>query len=651
MKMHSACLRSIQYGAILFFLGVSPCVAFANQNPNPSTSAKAGSSSRGAELYKARCAVCHDKGGRLGPSRQVLKSLTADAILATLRTGQMQAQAKGLSLAELQAIAEFLGSSAHAPAIPKGFCRSPISWQTSKPGWNGWGGDLGNRRFQESAEAGLSAEQVPHLRLRWAFAFPGVNTSYAQPTVWGGQVFVGSASGAVYALRASTGCISWIFKAHAVVRTAIFVEQSQQSKNISLYFGDQAAWVYALDAKTGKQLWSRLVDRHRSARITGAPALWGDRLYVPVSSLQEETAANPDYACCRFRGKLVALNAQTGAVVWESYTVRREPTPQTWKGKEPASWGPSGAAIWSAPTIDPQGGRVYVATGDNYSAPASESSDAILAIDLKTGKRLWTHQFTKDDAWTGGCLLPSKVNCPESPGPDFDFGASPILTEAGGRQLLLAGQKSGMVFAMDPKTGELVWSRRVGLGGVVGGVEWGMTVDHQHVYVPVSDLYFQPGVAFEHGAFKHLVPINNLGGGLFALLLSTGEIGWYAPPIQACGKHEDCSPAQIAAATAIPGAVFSGSMDGHLRAYSTANGHVLWDFNTARTFSAVNGIRAYGGSVAGPGPVVADGMLFVPSGYPIVGGMPGNVLLAFSPADAAKSTDGAKKAKKAKKPH
>jgi polyvinyl alcohol dehydrogenase (cytochrome) len=253
-------------------------------------------------------------------------------------------------------------------------------------------------------------------------------------------------------------------------------------------------------------------------------------------------------------------------------------------------------------------------------------SDAFVAMNLDTGKILWFRQMTPNDAYTSACRLPDKTNCPSSNGPDFDFGASPILvTLATGRRLLVAGQKSGIVHALDPdRDGAIVWQTRVGQGGTMGGVQWGSAADQSNVYVALSDI---GRVMLTYSQFTDADA--KRGGGMFALKLETGERLWYTPPL-GCGTRPRCSPAQSAAVTAIPGVAFSGSVDGHMRAYSTRDGEILWDVDTAQPYDTVNRVPAHGGSIDGPGPVVGGGLVYVNSGYPTAGGMPGNVLLAFS---------------------
>jgi polyvinyl alcohol dehydrogenase (cytochrome) len=480
------------------------------------------------------------------------------------------------------------------------------------PRWTGWSPSPNNARFQPADLAGLTAGDLSKLTLKWAFGFPDAASAWAQPTVARGRVFVGSQNGTVYSLDAATGCIRWTFSAHGGVRTAIAI--GSIGARSAVFFGDTAAHAYAVDADTGAQIWMRKVEEHPLARITGSPALFDGRLYVPTSSYEESQGADPQYACCTFRGSVTALDAKTGAVIWKTYTVADMPAP---RGKSSAGvplWGPSGSAIWSAPTIDAKRRVLYVATGNTYSGPPQPSSDAVIAIDLKTGAIKWTKQATPADIYVSGCGRSANPNCPETNGPDVDFGSAPILaTRPDGRDLIVIGQKSGVGWAFDPdKQGEVVWQYRAGEGGVLGGIEWGSAVDGTHAYFAVSDI------------------TRPKPGGLHAVALASGERVWMAaPPAAKCGTGRGCNAAQSAALTVIPGVVFSGSNDGALRAYSTNDGSVLWEFDSNREFPTVNGVRARGASMIGPGPAVAGGMIFVSSGYGAFGGRAGNVLLAF----------------------
>jgi polyvinyl alcohol dehydrogenase (cytochrome) len=345
-----------------------------------------------------------------------------------------------------------------------------------------------------------------------------------------------------------------------------------------------------------------------------------------VSSSEEGTGSLTDYECCKFRGSVVALDAASGKQIWKSYTIPEEPRPVRKNARGTQLWGPSGAPIWSSPVVDETRRALYVTTGNNYSDPSTATSDAFVAMDLDTGRILWTHQVRERDAYVSACRLEDKTNCPEAKGPDFDFAASPILVALdSSKRALVAGHKSGNVYAVDPdRQGASLWETRVGEGGSMGGVQWGSAADGQNVYVALSDL---GRVMLTYTQFTDAD--RTRGGGTFALRLADGSRAWHAPPVP-CDARPCCSPAQSGAVTAIPGVAFSGSLDGHLRAYEAATGRIVWDVDTVREYETVNGVPGKGGSLDGPGPVVAGGMLFVNSGYTVDGGMAGNVVLAFS---------------------
>ena len=577
----------------------------------------------GPTLYDRTCASCHNGGNDRAPSRDALRSMSADRVLVAMETGPMISMAVRLTTADRRAIAEFVsGKPIGQPLVTtppaKAMCPgAPGPLRFDGAVWTGWGGDASNTRFQNTA--GIAAADVSRLKVKWAFAFPGDIQAYSQPTIAGGRVFVGSPGGKVYSLDAKTGCVHWFFEAEAGVRSAVTLA------NNAAFFGDAKANVYAVNASTGKQLWKVKADAFPVAGITGSPVFHNGRIYIGIRSGEEAAGADPKYECCRFRGSVVALDGLTGKQVWKTYLVD-EPK-RTIKNKAGAQlWAPSGVAVWSTPAIDARRNVIYVTTGNNYTDPATRLSDAFVALDSNSGKILWSRQMTPKDAYTSACRLPDKTNCAESNGPDFDFGSSPILvTLANGKRALVAGQKSGVVWAVDPDNqGEVLWQTRVAKGGTAGGVQWGSAVDQNNVYVAVSDI---GRIMLTYTTSTDADP--KQGGGMFALRLDNGEKVWYTPP-EPCGNRPRCSPAQSAAVSAIPGVVFSGSVDGHLRAYATAGGKVVWDFDTAQTFDTVNGVAGHGGSLDGPGAAIAGGMLFVNSGYPTGGGQPGNVLLAFS---------------------
>jgi polyvinyl alcohol dehydrogenase (cytochrome) len=380
----------------------------------------------GSSLYDRTCASCHNGGNDRAPTRDALRSMSADRVLAAMETGPMTSMAVRLTTADRRAIAEFVsGKPIGQPLVttppPNAMC-PPNLVTLDGSTWTGWGGNDHNTRFQ--SEGGMTASQVPRLKVKWAFAFPGDIQAYSQPTIAAGRVFVGSPGGKVYSLDAKTGCVHWYFEADAGVRSAATVGRVGTS-NIAV-FGDAKANVYAVDAATGKQLWKTKADDFPVAGITGSPVFHNGRIYIGIRSGEEAAGADPQYECCRFRGSVVALDALTGKQVWKTYLVD-EPKPTT-KNKAGAQlWAPSGVAVWSTPAIDERRNALYVTTGNNYTDPTTRLSDSFLAMDLNSGKILWSRQMTPRDAYTSACRLPDKTNCAESNGPDFDFGSSPIL--------------------------------------------------------------------------------------------------------------------------------------------------------------------------------------------------------------------------------
>lgn len=569
-----------------------------------------------AALYGTRCGTCHDNStsDRM-PKRAEIASRTPEAVFNAMFSGAMLIQASGLTQDEGRAIARYLtGKEFTIGSGPvTGLCTAPArAFALNAGDWNGWGVDTDNSRYQP--KPGLNAADVPKLKLKWAFGFAGDRVATAQPAVAGGRVFVGSANGQVYSLDANSGCTYWSYKAGSSVRTAIVIAKAKSGKFIA-YFGDLSANIHAVDAETGTLLWKAKMDAHPAARVTGAPSYYAGRLYVPVASLEEGSAARQQYECCTFRGSLVALDAETGKQIWKTYAIAEAAKPYRKSKVDVQQWGPAGSAIWSAPTVDAKRKLVYASTGDSYTDIDADSSDAILAFNMDTGAIAWKVQVLEHDNFIVGC--PGAPNCPTSNGPDYDFGTSPILRSiGGGKQVIVAGQKSGIVWGLDPdQKGKVLWKLKVGAGGVLGGVEWGHAADEVNTYAAISDKNVRTGEA----------------PGLYAINLKTGEKVWGTPaPEVKCAVPAGCMPAQSAAVSVIPGVVFSGAINAHFRAYSTKTGEIIWDVDTAKPYETVNHVEAKGGSIDGPGPAISNGMVFTNSGYGSFGGSAGNVLLAFS---------------------
>jgi polyvinyl alcohol dehydrogenase (cytochrome) len=578
----------------------------------------------GAETFRVNCALCHGTADgpqpANGPSVAALRQFSPEAILNALLNGKMRIQGTPLSDGDRRAVAEYLGGRAlrSTPAESSVVaCRSspPFRGIVSNSDWNGWGNGIENTRFAKNG--GLTAGELPKLTLKWAFGYADVTSARAQPALVGKRLFIASDRGDVHALDPRTGCAYWSFRAEATVRTALLVAPYRLPAGATgwaVFFGDLKANAYAVDATSGRSVWIHKIDEHPYAAITGTLTYHDGRVFVAVQGLNEEVqGGRPQYECCTFRGSVAALDASTGTVVWKTYTVGERQS----RGKNAAGtsqWGPAGGGIWSAPTVDFHRGALYVGTGNGYADPAQPMTDAVVAFDIKTGKVRWFQQLTPNDTWALGCRAknPDNPNCPDTLGPDFDFSASPALVKAGGRDLLVLPQKSGVAYALDPdKQGAPVWQFRFGQGSGRGG-QWGGATDGRQAYFGANG----NGPA---------------AGGIVAVDLTTGERVWQRPAeAPLCGTpSRDCSAAQGAAVTTIPGAVLSGSQDGGLRAYAAEDGKLLWQFDTTREFTTVNGVKARGGSMDGPGPIVAGGLLFVNSGYGGISGRPGNVLLVF----------------------
>ncbi|RMF99324.1 MAG: dehydrogenase [Gammaproteobacteria bacterium] len=629
-------MRRVALGILpaLLLLALAGCSQ--DESPPPATGSTAARQPHpGERPYLEHCASCHEGGVYKAPHRMFLAMMAPDAILASL-DGLMATQAAALSADEKRAVAEYLAGrplSAGPPPEPAPACDDRDLDMRQPPAQRGWGIDLANTRFQPLDSGGLDLARASRLELRWAFAYPNAIQARSQPTVAGGAVFVGSQDGTVYALDARSGCIKWRFRASAEVRTPIVITPwtaGDEQARPRAYFGDILARAYALDARSGELLWQTKVDEHPNATITGAPVFVEQTLYVPVSSLEVVLGANPQYACCSFRGSLAALDAASGELKWKTYTIAEAAREVGKTSAGTAILAPSGAPIWNSPTVDLERRLLYAGTGENYSSPAGDTSDAIIAFDMDDGHIRWVAQATPGDAWNVGCLsdyTDDPANCPEENGPDFDFAAPPILVRLDDREVLVAGQKSGEVMGIDPDSGRFLWRRKLGRGGVQGGVHFGMAAAGRTVYVPINDMRYPE----DETRYRFTEPPRP---GLHAIDAATGESLWFTPADDICPATEPfCDPGISAAITAIPGGVIAGHLDGRLRVYAADDGRVAWEFATAREFDALNGQRGRGGSLSGGGPAVGLGMLFANSGYGIYQHMPGNLLLAFGPAD------------------
>ena len=605
------------------------------------------SESVGVNQYFSNCASCHESNdpGHQAPKTAVLKKMTPEHILDVMTNGSMRNAAAALSDQDRRLIAEWVAgrkldsdSVGAAEKMPNACATHQPVRESNAPAWNGWGGDYRNSRFQHNA--GLSPGQVSRLQLKWAFGFPGATALYSQ-TVYDGRVYVTSNAGYVYSLDAETGCLHWGFHAQAAVRSGFTIGRlNKADPRLAIFFGDIHGTAYALSASTGEELWKTLTDPHPLARITGTPVLFEGRVFVPVASLEEPESGQADYNCCTFRGYMSALDAATGKELWKTYTIPEVPkvVGKNSRGKDMLA--PAGAGIWTTPIIDVKRRAMYFGTGNAF-AGTPKTANAMMALNIDTGKMLWSMQALPFDTWHNGCIqnIPGRAsgagraggaggpagrggrgggptipypaeNCPPVLGPDWDFSASSALaTTTDGRDIIIAPQKQGLVWALNPDNGQVIWKQDVAreIAGGRGETLFGGAVDSEKAYFGL------------------------ISSGHVALDLKTGEEVWYVPLVPPQGRENERGV--VGAVTLIPGVLLSGARDGMIRASSSRTGQLLWEFDSRQDFTTVNGVPARGGSAASGGPIVANGMVFVGSGYPgFQGGQPGNVLLAFAPA-------------------
>lgn len=622
--------------------------AGAADEPRPSAHAS-GPAVDGAALYASRCAACHDNATDRTPSREVLSGNPPSFILTSMKSGSMAPMAAGLSDAEMSAIARHVskttdnvaendidpkaiwgdgveGSPLDAPQCAA--APAPVDLGAANQ-WNGWSVGLNNARYQP--DPGLTAADVPRLKLKWAFQYAGAKNG--QATVIGDRLFTTSMSGAVYALDAKTGCVHWRHAAPAATRTSLVAApiEDESGTRTALFYSDWTKSAAAIDADTGEEIWRTVIDDQPGLQMTGSLVHWEGKIFVPISSGNEAFAQSPDWVCCKFRGALVALDAATGKILWKRYTTEIEPKPFKVNSAGKEMWGPSGGAIWVAPTIDARRRLVYVGTSNSYTDMPYDNSDSVLAIDVDSGAIRWARQLTANDNYIDGCWRTGTArpaNCPDPVGPDHSIGAAVILQDLpDGTDILLVGQKSGKVRGISPVDGRIVWDRQLSPGSELGGLQFGLAADRGRVYAGISDIVL--------GARGK--------PGLWALDPATGATLWNTPnsPTPTCRWTGFwCHGAVSQAITVIPGVVFAGAYDGRFRAYDAATGKIIWDVDTGSDpVRTLNGDMAHGGVMDGAGPTVAGGMVYVHSGYAGRSGATrgasmrnadGNILMAFS---------------------
>ena len=583
----------------------------------------------GKPLYIEHCAGCHEAQVYKAPHTTWLELMSPQVLYRSITEGIMQSQAAHLSDGDKQHIVEYitqmrLGDPDAGPEVA--WCDASASIFTSldESQLTGWGHDT--RRYVSSEAAGIDRSQIGDLELKWSFGFPASTRARSQPTIAMGAVFVGSQDGTVYAFDLETCCVRWTYAARAEVRTGITLGKRGPDGAATAYFGDIIANLYAVDATTGELVWQTSPDEHHSATLTGTPAYAAGKLYVPVSSLEVVTAANPEYACCTFRGHVMAVDAADGRVIWDSYAIPDPPASVGTTSVGTDMLGPSGAPVWTSPTVDVAKNLLIFGTGENYSSPADTNSDAVIAVTLDTGERLWSRQTFPGDAWNVACMMADNPNCPEEDGPDYDQASSPLLVDVGeGKNVVVAGQKDGRVFALDWETGQnKLWEVKLGRGSIQGGVHFGMAADGTTVYVPINDMndtrngeWLDPELARP---------------GVSAVDAVTGEVLWSHVQENVCGEGRPfCDPGVSAAITATDGAVIAGHLDGIIRIYDRDSGEIIWSYNTTTPVTGTNGVIAQGGGMSGSGPAVGAGHMVINSGYGLYNHEAGNALLVFAP--------------------
>jgi polyvinyl alcohol dehydrogenase (cytochrome) len=498
------------------------------------------------------------------------------------------------------------------------------------PNINGWGINKKNHRFITESQAGITKENLAQLQVKWVFALPDTKTPHTQPFITPDTVFIGDEPGIVYALDRETGCEKWRFDAESNARTALrFMTYNADGKQHNiLTFGTAGGEVFGIDPSTGQQQWRITADEHSKTMVSGSAVDHNGVIFQPVSSWEAMWAVNPFYNCCIFRSSVIAINPANGELFWRSYMIKEEPRLVKKNLIWPDHYGPSGAPVWSQPAIDEKRNRLYVGTGENYSSPATETSDAIIALAMDSGEMLWHQQFVASDAWNVACESPLDSNCPEERGADLDFGAPPILVTVDGRDIILAGQKNGAVYALDPdQNGKLIWQQKPGTGGKLGGIHFSMGVDENKgvLYVPISD---RPVEMLGEN------PAGQPNPSLHAFDISSGKALWSTPAPDNCidnegGQIDDCHPGLSAAVTVTENLVFAPSLDGHIRVFDADTGAHIWEFDARGDFAAINGKTASGGAIDLGGVYLDNGQLFVSAGYGTLGQIAGNAFIVL----------------------
>jgi len=597
----------------------------------------------GEIVYKQRCAVCHDNSeATKAPSAATMARLTPGHITNALMTGIMIPQAVGLTSKDVSDVSNWLAKGEAQDDSWTTAMKCPASRATPKlsaaPAVATFGFDMNNTRTLDPAKVGLAGKDLTSLELAWTIAFPNAITMRSQAAVVGNSLFVpvGESNNRLFAFDISDNkspCIQWIYEGEQTLRTSAGFGTRKDGKHVVMV-GDMGGFVHMIDASNGKELWAAHMGLFPASISTGTPVLVGDKVIAPSSQYEIMLAGQDSHECCKIHGGVVALDAMTGKRVWEGHTMEQA-KPLRDRGDGKMIWGPSGAPVWNSPSIDLKRNLLYVGTGEANSAPAHPNTNAIIAFDMKDGSIKWSHQATADDVYNVGCgPRGGGLNCPkpdESVFRDVDFGASTIIAKApNGKELVLAGQKSGTVWAMDPDTGKVVWQRDIGTGGAMGGVHWGLAADDTHVYVPISNAGRSiPGQEVD----------DSIKPGIYAVNLNDGSVDWAFHVTGACTAEEKKFVPRCAGLYGLSGAptvigdhVITGGLDGRLYMLERKTGKLVWQFSTAREFETINGVPGNGAAIDNASIIAANGLVILNSGYGLFGQGPGNVMIALKPA-------------------
>ncbi len=596
----------------------------------------------GEAIYKAKCAACHDNSeATKAPSQQTLGRLTPGHITNALMTGIMIPQAVGLSSKDVSDVSNYLGhgggqDDSWVTAMKCTGARATPKLDAA-PTVATFGFNTSNTRTLDPAKVGLAGKDLTKLEPAWVVAFPNAITMRSQAAVVGNTLFVpvGESNNRMFAFDIADNakpCIQWVYEGNQTLRTSAGFGTRKDGKKVVMV-GDMGGFVHMIDAMNGKELWSQHMGLFPGSISTGTPVLVGDKVIAPSSQYEIMLAGQDSHECCKIHGGVVALDAITGKRVWEGHTMEQA-KPLRDRGDGKMIWGPSGAPVWNSPSIDLKRNLLYVGTGEANSAPAHKNTNAIIAFDMKDGAIKWSHQATADDVYNVGCgPKGGGLNCAkehETVYRDVDFGASTIIAKApNGKELVLAGQKSGTVWAMDPDTGKVVWRRDIGTGGAMGGVHWGLAADDTHVYAPISNA--GRSITGQEVA-------DSIKPGLYAVNLNDGSIDWTFHVSGACTAEEKKFVPRCAGLFGLSGAptvigdhIITGGLDGRVYMLERKTGKLVWQYSTAQEFKTINGVAGNGGAVDNASIIAANGLVILNSGYGLFGQGAGNVMIAFKP--------------------